>query len=119
MRRSSIARTRISMADAKDDESKFDKLNARLDALKKDAAGYKGSEVEDLADGLVDDVADLKKRVDKTKKDVDKKKTGSMITAVDAAAVIAVLAFVFGPKRAGAMEQNAMLAFSNSPTKVV
>jgi hypothetical protein len=41
---------------------KFEKLNARLDGLAKAADGYKGSEVEDLAEGLADDVADLKKR---------------------------------------------------------
>ena len=44
---------------------KFDKLNARLEKLAKDADSYKGSEVEDLADGLVDDVKSLKSRVDK------------------------------------------------------
>jgi hypothetical protein len=91
------------------DEGKFAKLEARLDALKKDAAGYKGSEVEDLADGLVDDVTNLQKRLEETKKTSDKKKTSGIMTAAGAAAIVAILAFIFGPKRAGATE---LMAFS-------
>ena len=46
------------------DGDKFEKLNERLDSLEKAAGSYKGSDVEDLADGLVDDVASLKNRVE-------------------------------------------------------
>lgn len=96
---------------------KFEKLNARLDGLAKAADGYKGSEVEDLAEGLADDVADLKKRVGKAKGDSDKKKNMGMVTAAGAAAIVAVLAFIFGPRRAGAMEETALLAFSSNSMK--
>jgi len=94
------------------EEDKFEKLNLRLDGLTKAADAYKGSDVEDLADGLSDDAAGLKKRVDAAKKKTDNKKGMSVFTAAGAAAIVAVLAFVFGPRKAGAAE---MLAFSNSP----
>ena len=80
LRRGSSSRRILMSADKKGEGEgeggKFEKLEARLEALKKDAQGYKGSEVEDLADGLVDDVTGLQKRLDETKKQTNKKKTG-------------------------------------------
>jgi len=92
----------LAMASTDKDGEAYEKVKGRLDKLAESAAGYKGSDVEDLAEGLEDDVKEVQSRLAKLMAAFKSKVSKGFATAAFAAAAAGVLTFVVFPKKANA-----------------
>eukprot|EP00286_Rhodomonas_abbreviata_P023631 CAMPEP_0181314322 /NCGR_PEP_ID=MMETSP1101-20121128/14752_1 /TAXON_ID=46948 /ORGANISM="Rhodomonas abbreviata, Strain Caron Lab Isolate" /LENGTH=294 /DNA_ID=CAMNT_0023421399 /DNA_START=15 /DNA_END=895 /DNA_ORIENTATION=+ len=97
-------------------KEEFEKLDKKVGKLEEDAAKFKDGDLSDLAEGLQDDLDNVKNQIDKAKKDSKGRIFKGVATAGVVALVVGALSFFMAPRKSYAAP---IAAFANSPEVTV